>query len=218
MVAPKLYVNEYLLKMSGIPKVIQLNFMYSVTVWWGYWFTGASQLLSNPRVGNHRTWLESTEETCKGPPGLEWPRALKDLPQTLASKCNYILQVCRKISMHSKRTNSQGSVFLLNFTKERLQSYLKNRTPVQDRRTHENHAIPWDSSRRSIVNVMRLKNNLAVWSHGNAIAIGKGESFVVIQNGIQIFNPDGIYWTIKNYPDMLPYIPKVGRKSMRTQM
>ena len=204
MVAPKLYVNEYLLKMSGIPKVIKLNFMYSVTVWWGYWFTWALQLLHNPRVGNHRTQSESTEETCKGPSGFECPRALKDLPQTSALKCNYTLQVCRKISTHSKRTNSKGSAFLLNFTKERLQSYLKNGTPVQDRRTHENHSIPWDGSRRSIVNVMRLKNNLAVWSHGNAIAIGKGEGFVVIQNGIQIFNPDGIHRAVKNYPDMLP--------------
>lgn len=94
---------------------------------------------------------------------------------------------------------------LFNYTKEGIQSYLKNRTPVKDRGTHENHSISWDGGRRSIVNIMRFKNNLAVWSHGNPVAISQGQSFIIIQNGIQIFNPDGINWTIKNYPDMFPW-------------
>jgi hypothetical protein len=63
---------------------------------------------------------------------------------------------------------------------------------------------------------MRFKNNLAVWSHGDPVAIGQSQGFIIIQHRIQIFNPDGINWTIKNNPDMFPWMsPKTRGREHR---
>lgn len=84
-------------------------------------------------------------------------------------------------------------------------SHLQNWAPVKHRRTHEDHAVAGDGSRGGVVNVVRLKDDLAVGSHGNPITIGEGQRAVIIQHRVQILNPDGINWPIQNNPNVLTW-------------
>jgi hypothetical protein len=49
---------------------------------------------------------------------------------------------------------------------------------------------------------VHFKNDFAINSHRYTIAIGQSESFVIVQDGIEIFNPNGIDWTVKHKPDV----------------
>ena len=51
---------------------------------------------------------------------------------------------------------------------------------------------------------MRLKDNLAVWCHWDAVSIGQGECLVVIQHTVEVLNPNGIHWAVQHQPDVLP--------------
>lgn len=182
------------------PQSDELNFTFqaSATLWQDYRFTWAWQL-----PGNHSSkWLAE-----------DW-RSLWGAIRVRTSLCiqGSFISSALKRQLHQQLQKNQHAhkecwrfFSLSNYTKEGIQSYLKNRTPIKDRGTHENHSVSWDGGRRSIVDVMRFKNNLAVGSHGNPVAIGQSQGFIIIQNGIQIFNPDGVNWTIENYPDMVPW-------------
>lgn len=83
--------------------------------------------------------------------------------------------------------------------------YLQYGAPAEHWRAHEHHAIAWDSGWRSIVNVMWFKNHFTVGSHGYAVTICQCEGSVIVQNRVQVLNPDGINWPIQNYPDILSW-------------
>ncbi|KAA6420712.1 MAG: hypothetical protein FRX49_09289 [Trebouxia sp. A1-2] len=51
--------------------------------------------------------------------------------------------------------------------------------------------------------VLGLKHGLHLRSHENAVSIGQGQNFVVIQHSVQVLNPDGINWTVKDNPGVL---------------
>ena len=49
----------------------------------------------------------------------------------------------------------------------------EDRIPVQDGTAHKDHTVSGDSSRRGIVNVVHLKDDLTVGSHWNTVTIGQ---------------------------------------------
>lgn len=81
--------------------------------------------------------------------------------------------------------------------------HLQYGAPAEDRRAHEHHAIARDSGWRSIVNVMWFKNHFTVGSHGYTVTIRQCKGSVVVQNWVQVLYPDGINWSIQDYPDVL---------------
>jgi hypothetical protein len=48
-----------------------------------------------------------------------------------------------------------------------------------------------------------FKDDLAVGSHRNSVSVGKCQRLVVVKNGVEIFNPNGIDWTVKHNPDVI---------------
>lgn len=46
-----------------------------------------------------------------------------------------------------------------------------------------------------------LKDDFTERSHGDTISIGQSKGLVIIQNGIQVLNPNSIYGTIQKEPD-----------------
>ena len=50
---------------------------------------------------------------------------------------------------------------------------------------------------------MHLEDDLAVWRHGDTISVGESQGLVVVQDGVEILNPDGVYRAVKNQPYML---------------
>lgn len=44
--------------------------------------------------------------------------------------------------------------------------------------------------------------DLAAGSHRDPVSVRQGQSFVVVQNRVQVFNPNGINWTVQNNPDV----------------
>lgn len=66
------------------------------------------------------------------------------------------------------------------------------------------HPIPGDSGRGGVVNVGGFKDDLAGGGHGDAVPIGKGQGTVVIQNRVEVFNPNSIHRAIQHQPHVLP--------------
>ena len=81
-------------------------------------------------------------------------------------------------------------------------SHLQNRFPVEARAAHVHHAVAGHGCRGGIVNVVGLEDDLAVWRHGDAVAVSQCERFVVVQHRVQILNPDGIHGTVQDQPDV----------------
>ena len=79
--------------------------------------------------------------------------------------------------------------------------YLQNRPPFQSGAAHVHHAHARHGGRGGVVDVVGLKENLAVWRHGDAVAVGQGERLVVVQHRVQILNPDGIHGTVHDQPN-----------------
>lgn len=55
---------------------------------------------------------------------------------------------------------------------------------------------------RGIVNIMRLEDDFAIGRHWQSIAIGQRQRSVVIQHRIEIFNPEGVDWSVEYQPNM----------------
>ena len=68
--------------------------------------------------------------------------------------------------------------------------------PVQSRRAHVHHAIAGYCGRRSIVNIVWLKDKLAVRVHGDAISVGQCQRLVVIKYTVEVLDPQSIHWAI----------------------
>lgn len=49
---------------------------------------------------------------------------------------------------------------------------------------------------------MHLKDDLAVGGHGNAVTVGQGQGLVVIQDRVQVLNPDSVHRAIQHQPYM----------------
>ena len=82
-------------------------------------------------------------------------------------------------------------------------AYPENGWPVETRAAHVHHAITWHSGRRRIVDVVRLEDDLAVGRHGDTISVSESQGLVVVKDGVEILNPDGIDWAVKNQPNVL---------------
>ena len=95
-------------------------------------------------------------------------------------------------------------LFRYFFQKERTATtHLEERLPVQTGTAHVDHTVTRDGSRGGVVDVVRLEDDFTERRHGNTISVSQRESFVVVQNGVQILNPDGVHWPVQNQPDML---------------
>lgn len=79
----------------------------------------------------------------------------------------------------------------------------KDGLPVEDGAGHEHHAVPGHSSGGGVVDVVYLKDDLAVWSHGDTVSVSQGQGFIVVQHRVQVLNPDGIYRAVQQQPHML---------------
>ena len=75
--------------------------------------------------------------------------------------------------------------------------------PVQNGAGHEDHAVSGHSGWRGVVNVVDLKDDLAVGGHGDSISVSQGQSLVIVQHRVQVLNPDSIYWAVQQKPDVL---------------
>lgn len=64
------------------------------------------------------------------------------------------------------------------------------------------HSTSGYCSGRSIVNVVRLEDDFAVRRHWQPITVGQRQCSVVIQHGIQVFNPEWVDWSIEYQPNM----------------
>jgi len=50
---------------------------------------------------------------------------------------------------------------------------------------------------------VRLEDDLAVGRHGDTISVSESQGLVVVKDGVEILNPDGIDWAVKNQPNVL---------------
>ena len=82
-------------------------------------------------------------------------------------------------------------------------AYVQDWHPAKSWAAHEYHSVTWHGGRGSVVNVVRLKDNLAVCGHRNAIAVGKGESLVVVKYAVQVLDPECVHRTVEDKPDVL---------------
>jgi len=87
---------------------------------------------------------------------------------------------------------------ILNYSKT-----LNDGAPVENRAAHEDHSIARDGGRRCVVNVVNLKDDLAVGGHRDTIPVGQSERLVVVQHRVEVLDPNGINWAIQHKPDMV---------------
>ena len=76
--------------------------------------------------------------------------------------------------------------------------------PVHNRTAHEHHSVPRYRSRGSVVDVVDLEYDLAVWRHRDSIAVRQGQGLVVVEHRVKILDPDGVDWAVQDEPHMLP--------------
>ena len=99
-------------------------------------------------------------------------------------------------------TKRHNTTLSLNFEGFGLQT-LKDWTPVEDRTAHEDHSIARDGGWRGIVNVVDLKDDLTVGRHRDPVSVGQGQGLVVIEDGIEVLDPNSVDWTVQNEPDVV---------------
>ena len=89
---------------------------------------------------------------------------------------------------------------------------------------HRNRDIDDTHSRngggRGVHQVFGLEHCFHRWGHRDAVAIGKREQLVVVQDCVQVFNPDGIDRTIEHDPRVLalglrPFSPQDRKDAIR---
>lgn len=83
--------------------------------------------------------------------------------------------------------------------------HLQDGTPVEHRGAHEHHAVAWDGGRGGIVDVVWFENHFTVGGHGDAISVGQRQGFVVVQNWVEVLDPDGVNGPVEDYPDVLSW-------------
>lgn len=53
---------------------------------------------------------------------------------------------------------------------------------------------------------MHLEDDLAVRGHWNTVTISQGQGLVVVKDRVEVFDPDGIHWTIQKQPRMIALV------------
>lgn len=48
-----------------------------------------------------------------------------------------------------------------------------------------------------------LKDNFAVGRHGNPITVCEGECLVVVKDGVQVLDPNGVHGAVQDQPDVV---------------
>lgn len=96
------------------------------------------------------------------------------------------------------------------FKKKRRNTGDKQRDPA----TH--HAISGHRRRGRVVDVRRLEDDLAARGHRDPVAVSQGQGLVVIEDGIQVLDPDGVDGAIEDQPDVLSWNGGFGGCGWRT--
>ena len=118
------------------------------------------------------------------------------------------LAFSRKKAQQESKNNGTYTIIIHNYT-ERISkrksqtATLQDGIPVQDGATHEHHAIARHCGWRSVVDVVHLKDDLAVGRHGDAVTVSQGQGLVVVQHRVQVLDPDGVHRPIKHQPHVL---------------
>ena len=108
------------------------------------------------------------------------------------------------VERHSRNTLIIITI-IINQRQQGSDSDLQDGAPVQAGAAHVHHAIARHCGWGGVVDVVRLKDDLAVGRHGDAISVGQSQGLVVVQHRVQVFNPDGIYWSIQHQPDVFSW-------------
>ena len=75
--------------------------------------------------------------------------------------------------------------------------------PVHDGAAHEDHPVARDGGGRGVVDVVHLEDDLAVRGHRDAVAVGEGQRLVVVEDRVEVLDPDGVHRTVQHQPDVL---------------
>ena len=102
----------------------------------------------------------------------------------------YISKDIRKKSVQPTKLKGMGRATWSRYT------YLQDRPPIQARGAHVHHAVAWHSGGWSVINVVRFKDDFTLRWHGNSITISQGQCFVIVENTVEIFDPDSIDWSV----------------------
>lgn len=59
-----------------------------------------------------------------------------------------------------------------------------------------------DCSRRGVVQVLHLEDQLTLVGHRNTLSVGKGQDLVIIEHSVQVLNPKSIDWSVAGEPNV----------------
>ena len=85
----------------------------------------------------------------------------------------------------------------------KFQPTLNYRTPVEHRAAHEDHSVSRDCRRRGVIDVVYLEDDLARGGHWDAVAVGERQSSVVVENRVEVLDPDRIDGPVEHQPDVI---------------
>ena len=105
--------------------------------------------------------------------------------------------------MHKARLEQSQQYIALGVLPLALNPSLNNLFPVKTRAAHIDHTIARHRSRRGVVNIVRLEDNLAVGRHRNTVAIGQLQRSVVIQHRVQVLDSNGVHGTVEHNPHVI---------------
>lgn len=54
-----------------------------------------------------------------------------------------------------------------------------------------------------------LEHGLDVVRHGHAVPVSQGQDLVVIEHGVEVFDPDGVHGTVRDDPSVVRVLPVV---------
>ena len=107
-----------------------------------------------------------------------------------AKESIYLKRYQKKKSVQPTKLKRMGRATWSRYT------YLQDRPPIQARGAHVYHAVAWHSGGWSVINVVRFKDDFTLRWHGNSITISQGQCFVIVENTVEIFDPDSIHWSV----------------------
>ena len=82
-------------------------------------------------------------------------------------------------------------------------TYHEDGSPLETGAAHEDHAVARHRGGGRVVNVVHLKDDLAVGRHGDAVSIGKGQLLGVVQHRVEVLDPDCVHRAVQQQPDVL---------------
>jgi len=66
-----------------------------------------------------------------------------------------------------------------------------------------------DSSGGGVIEVLNFEDQLALVSHGDTFTVGEGEDLIVIEDSVEVLDPDCIDWPVAGEPDIELRRPRV---------